>query len=83
MNPKRYEIAAKALALNEDGEPLYTIREIANSYNCSPSTSNIEINIKKQRKLRTGVNTMGASLHLQTENKDWLAEFSANPTTQV
>lgn len=38
MNPKRYEIAAKALALNEDGEPLYTIREIANSYNCSPST---------------------------------------------
>ena len=38
MNPHRYEIAAKALALNEDGKPLYTLESIANFYGCSIST---------------------------------------------
>ena len=38
MLPLRYEIAAKAIALDTNGMPLYSVTNLANTYNCSKST---------------------------------------------
>jgi len=38
MHSFKYEIAQKALLQVQEGNPFYTLRELANEYNCSPST---------------------------------------------
>ena len=85
MHPRRYEIAAKALALNTEGKPLYTLESLANSYKCSISTvARYRDQYKETEEIEDGRRDNTASPILTDREERLLIRiFKKNPNTSL